>query len=66
MILALGHVVVDELEQALEWLNIAFEERDYRLVLLGAIIPFDKIRNTMRFREIFQEIYRGNHAVKLQ
>ncbi len=37
-ILALGHVVVNELEQALEWLNIAFEEKDYRLVLLGGII----------------------------
>ena len=66
MILALGHVVVDELEQAIEWLNIAFEERDYRLVLLGGIIPFDKIRNTTRFREIFQEIYHGSHDVGLR
>ena len=58
MVLALGHVVIHETEQAIQWLKTAFEERDYRLVLLGAIIPFDKIRNTPEFRQIYDQIYR--------
>jgi DNA-binding winged helix-turn-helix (wHTH) protein len=57
MILALGHVVIHETDQAIQWLKIALEERDYRLVLLGAIIPFDKIRNTPEFRHIYNQIY---------
>lgn len=57
MILALAHVVIDETEQAIHWLKMAFEERDYRLVLLGAIIPFDKVRNRPEFQHIYDQIY---------
>ena len=59
MILALAHVVIHEVEQALEWLEVAFQERDFRLVLMGGIIPFDKIRDAERFKEIYRQIYLG-------
>jgi hypothetical protein len=57
MVMALGHVVIRETEQAVQWLKTAFEERDYRLVLLGAIIPFDKIRDTPEVRHVYAKIY---------
>ncbi|HZY72487.1 MAG TPA: winged helix-turn-helix domain-containing protein [Edaphobacter sp.] len=60
MIMALGHIVIDEREQALEWLEQALKERDYRLVLLGGIIPFDKIRDATTFKRIFQQIFVGD------
>ncbi len=60
MILALGHVVIHETDQAIRWLKVALEERDYRLVLLGTIIPFDKIRNTSEFRQIYSQIYESD------
>jgi TolB-like protein/Tfp pilus assembly protein PilF len=65
MILALGHVVIHEVEQALQWLEIAFQERDFRLVLMGGIIPFDKIRETERFQRIYRQIYSDRRTAQV-
>ena len=63
LMMGLTHAVMDEKDQALEWLGVAFKERDFRLVLLGGIKPFDKIRNTARFKKIFQRIFKTDDSL---
>jgi len=55
--LALGHMAVDEVESAFQWLETAASERDSYLPLLSQLPLLDPIRQDARLVRIYRQMY---------
>ena len=56
MCFALVHIGLDELDEALEWLESAYQERDTWIPVLGIDPVFDRLRSEPRFIELLDKV----------
>ncbi len=47
---------LDRKDEALQWLEKGFEERDFRMTVLSVSFEFDNLRSDPRFRELIRRI----------
>jgi len=50
------YFVFGEIEQGFDWLERAYEERDYWLVRIKVDSPFDSVRSDPRFKELLKKV----------
>ena len=55
-VIATFHARLGRSEEAIKWLEKAYDERDFRMTLLSVTREFDHIRSDARFRELVQRM----------
>ena len=56
--MALGSLAAGRTDEAIEWIEKAFQEHDVRLPLLSQTTPFDRIRKNEKVTAILKSVYR--------
>jgi tetratricopeptide (TPR) repeat protein len=59
VVMALGSLAAERTDEAVEWVEKAFEQHDVRLPLLSQTTAFDRIRGHEKVKTILASIYRG-------
>lgn len=54
--IALSYVGLGQIDQAFEWLEKAYEERDHWLVFLKEVPEFDSLRSDPRFQDLLRRM----------
>ena len=55
-VIATHYARLGDKEQTLSWLQQSYEQRDFRLTLLGVAFEFDEMRSDPRFKELVRRI----------
>jgi len=55
-VIATFYARVDRKDDAIEWLEKGFEERDFRMTLLSVAFEFDGLRNDPKFKELVRRM----------
>ncbi|HET7287885.1 MAG TPA: hypothetical protein VFI71_10460, partial [Pyrinomonadaceae bacterium] len=55
-VIATFYAKADRKDEAIEWLEKGYEERDFRMTLLSVAFEFDGLRSDPRFRELVRRM----------
>jgi hypothetical protein len=55
-ILGAQYARMNNVDEAMVWLEKAYEERDFRLTHIGVAVEFDSLRGDARFKELLKKI----------
>jgi TolB-like protein/Tfp pilus assembly protein PilF len=54
--LALAHLAVGEIDEALDWMDVAYDERDVGLIWSREYPAFDELRDNARFQDLIDRL----------
>jgi serine/threonine-protein kinase len=55
-VVATFYARVGNKDEAIEWLEKGYEERDFRMILISVAFEFDSLRSDPRFRELVRRV----------